>query len=173
MSSAVKKLAIGLNLFYNFKTDFRHFTNFEVTYTYIYIAGFVGTTILLGLQFFQSTHLSFHCHEGAAYADVCPSEFALCSCPGEALRTNVCNGTLPHTGCTCCAYGKLELRSGVLLFVTHLGGLYTFTMGVSIVLLALVRLGLSDAPKATEPADKPYKPDRPPDVELCRVTSKV
>ena len=49
MSEAAKKLAIGLNLFYNFKTDFRHFTNFEVTYTYIYIAGFVGTTVLLGL----------------------------------------------------------------------------------------------------------------------------
>ena len=167
MSAAAKRLAIGLNLFYNFKTDFRHFTNFEVTYTYVYMAGFLGTTVLLAFQFFQSTHLSFHCQQGAAYADICPSEFALCSCPGEALRTNVCNGTLPPAGCTCCSYGKLELRSGVLLFVTHLGGLYTFTMGLSIVLLGLVRLALAETHKGP---DKP-RPDKPADVavELCPV----
>lgn len=150
-----RRLAVGLNLFYNFQTDFRRFTNFEVTYTYVYILAFMATTVLFGLRFFESTHLAFHCHQHPQFDDICPTEFSLCACHGRPLVTDVCNGTdWAFDACTCCAYVKMELQTGVLRFLTHIGGLWTFSMGVSIVLLAMARLAiLGPVDRVVDPAD--------------------
>ncbi len=132
----LRRPALALNLFYNFQTDFRHFTDFEVAWTYVYLAGLGAVAVVFALTFFQSTHMAFHCATEPARTSVCPNQFALCTCRGTTV--DACQ-LVDTSGCTCCWYGEMELQSGLLYYLSHLGGFYTFSMGVSLAVLALVR----------------------------------
>lgn len=148
---AARRLAVALNLFSNFAVDLRHFRGLEVAYTYVYMIGFSAAVTVLGLNFFQSSHLSYHCQGAPRRADMCPTDFIMCSCPDQLL-TRACNMTRDLADCTCCWYGEIELRSGVLLFMTHVGGLYTFSMGTSLVVLALARRCMGDRAEQHAPS---------------------
>ena len=136
-----ERVAIGLNLFHNYKRDDRRFTPLEVGYTYLYIVAFTAATVVMVLQLVGSAQLWYHCDDTPHYDDICPATFSLCTCPTIGLIADLCNQTTspPLAGCTCCWYNALDIKGGVLLFATQMGGLYTFSMGVSIAFLAVVR----------------------------------
>jgi hypothetical protein len=184
VSSTAKNIALSLNLFQNFKSDFRHFTTFEMVYTYLYIAGFIAMSAAFGVQFFKSTHLSFQCGVSPEYETVCPSEFVICTCrhtPG--MLSHVCGaGHVDLSTCTCCYYGDIQLENGIWLYLTHLGGFWTFSIGVSMVLLAMYRYFKNKeidkkekhAPNKVETMGAGFvieeeKEEKEFDIQLCRV----
>lgn len=166
--SRLRDAAVALNLFYNFQTDFRHFSTLEVAYTYIYLLGFAAAAIVFGLRFFQSTHLSYHCAVAPDLSALCASEFAQCNCAGVP-DFQPCR-LASTAGCTCCWYGDLELRSGVLYYLSHVGGFYTFSMGASLVGLALVR-AVARANAADGAADGAAEgpADAPPQMQMITI----
>jgi hypothetical protein len=135
----LKTTASKLNLFYNFKLN-KKFSCFEVVYTYIYIFLFIGICSFLGYLFFQSTHMSFQC-EHTSNSDkelLCANDFVICVCEDEKNIVNICRQNA-MSSCICCSYGQIAYKSGILLFLTHIGGLYTFTIGVSLLLVGVIR----------------------------------
>ena len=159
MLDAARRLSVRLNLFYNFRTDFRHFTDLEVFHTYLFLGSFVAAAVLFALRFFQSTHLAWHCQLDPELDDICPTAFSLCVCPDQPLVADVCNlerVAVFGRGCTCCAYGQLDLQTGVPLFLTHVGGLWTLMLGASIAFLAAARRRIEPAPPVVT-------------VEMCRI----
>jgi hypothetical protein len=138
MISFLRKGAARLNLFYNFKLN-SEFPTFEVVYTYIYVCLFIGICSFLGYLFFKSTHMSFKCETAPNKRLICINDFVACACQGENNIINICKTDTASDLCVCCSYGQIVYQSGILLFLTHVGGLYTFTIGISLVLVGMIR----------------------------------
>ena len=161
--ASARKLAVALNLFYNFTVDASLFSRFEVVYTYAYLLAFAALGALLGVQYFAAAQQTLQCYPAPQYGDMCPIAFSMCICPDapDPLVAHPCRTPRGFAGCTCCWYGAVAWSSGLPLFLTHLGGLYTFSMGVSIVFLGLVRACMRKAPD----------PPPPPDMCVIRVVT--
>jgi len=144
--ACLRRAAVGVNLFRVYRTEPSLFTRTYVALSYLYVAGFGAASVLLVTRLLQSSQLVYQCETSPTLERMCPAQLTLCSCPDSAaLRMHVCDGAGGATsatlaGCACCWYGRMPTETILLLLSTQIGGLYTFTMGVCVVFLAVVRV---------------------------------
>ena len=165
--ACLRRAAVGVNLFRVYRTEPSLFTRTYIALSYLYVAGFGTASIMLVTRLLQSSQLVYQCETSPTLERMCPAQLTLCSCPDSAaLRMHVCDGADRGSlaGCACCWYGHMPTETILLLLSTQIGGLYTFMMGVCLVILAVVRVVGSgdDAADAAPPRLTLNPVGRPP-----------
>jgi hypothetical protein len=116
----------------------RPLTTCEVYTTYGFLLCFSAAMTLLSWQYWHSTHLSWHCFTDR---DPCPTALAVCSCGGVVAFPDCASTDMTgYAGCACCTYSEIEQQAGILLYLSHLGGIYTACYGLTCALVAAYRM---------------------------------
>jgi len=144
--ACLRRAAVGVNLFRVYRTEPSLFTRTYITLSYLFVTGFGAVSVMLVKRLLESSQLVYQCETSPTLERMCPAQLTLCSCPDSAaLRMHVCDGagaenSATLAGCACCWYGRMPTETILLLLSTQIGGLWTFLMGVCVVILAVLRV---------------------------------
>lgn len=135
----IKSIAFSLNLFKNYKTDFKQFTMFEAYFTYIFITLYICSTSIFAYFYYSTEHYAHNCGINPSIDTICPSSLTLCSCKDNIIH-NICNiENISLSSCSCCWYSIMTQKTNTVIFITQLGGLYTAMLGISGLLMCCIK----------------------------------